>query len=474
MTEEHPGWEPSVLRNYRTARRYSLERLAGLIANLTGELDFTPPLASGEMIRRHETGASFPGTDYQAAYTHVFGATPVQLGFRDAFPFESPDVHVPSGGSHTLGGASEVTWQGQPADTPSGHEEDATNRRRLMELMAVGGVTVAAEPVLTPAERLLALEHVTSGDGALSVAEAQFTNIIEAYPFTPPPVLLGHIVALQQFTDGIGQLSLAPPGQTRLWRLAAVQAGLRGWVHNNAGQPKAARASLMEAYRRGVLLEDNQLIAWVRYMQAMVEEYDGHTKDAERYALDGLRYAGTGPQRAILLVEPLTKVSAARGDLEEVDRRVGEAGEIVEQFSAEDHGPFEATIIDNLSSYHPVQFATASSTAYARLGRPERTSSAVSSFVPLIEARGSYRRSYLRLDQALAAIRSNDPDLERAASSAEQGLELSIPSQAAHVGRRLNMILRASEPFRTHPAIRDLAENARMWRADRAASVQPR
>lgn len=473
---DHPGWNPPVLRTYRDGVGLSRDKLAEVMRNLDpGRLGCLPPLASAEMIRRHERGSAYPGPDYQAAYGYVFGVTPVELGFRSELPFDrrrNADAGSAGGAPVSVLPApgAGVAWEQQSTGgAPSGHGEAATNRRDVLELLAATvGVTLAGLPVLSPAQRLLALESTASGDTAISLGEAQLSDIVARYPTTSPQELLANVVALQRFTDGVGQLSLRPAESARLWRLATLCAGLRGWLHNNAGETYAARVSLSESYRRGELLEDDQLIAWTRYMQSVVEDYAGNTNAAEKYALDGLRHAPSGPQRALILVEQIAAVHATRGDLSGVDRATNEAMEIASALPADQQKPLgNTTIMDDLRSYSAVHCATYSGTAYSRLGRPDRFSRITADAQEAAERKASHTRSYLRLDEALAIARSKDSDPEQVASLATQGVNLASDFQSAHVGTRLDSIVQATAPSGRHPAIRDLNERARTWMSER-------
>ncbi len=346
--------------------------------------------------------------------------------------------------------------------------EAATNRRDLLEaLAATAGLTVAGVAVasaLTPLDRLLALDRTASGSGGLALVDVQLESIVADYPTTPPTVLLGRIAEMQQVTDALGQLSLRPADQARLWRQAGIGAGLRGWVHNNAGQTDAARLSLAEAFRRGELLEDPQLMAWTRYMQGIVEDYAGNPRGAEEYALDGLRYAPSGPQRAILLTDGVAWARAEVGDADGAVAAIDEAGAIVASLTPQQRGPIHATIVHDLDSYHPVSFGSAAATAFAYLGRPDDVREFNAIVTSAAGTENVHQRSYVRLDEAMAVIRSKNPDPARVSALALEGLDLATPFQTAHVGRRLDLILTDARPFASDPPIRDLTDAVTTWR----------
>jgi hypothetical protein len=322
-------------------------------------------------------------------------------------------------------------------------------------------------PALTSDDRLAALERTAAADGAVATAEAALRTVIADYLAHPPEVILGRVAAVQELTDGIqAEYLLRPADAARLWRVAGVAAGIRGWLENNAGNIAAARVSLREAHRRGELTDDDQLIAWARYLQAVVEDYAGDPMAAERYALDGLRRTTKrSPQRALLL-DAVAGHRAAGGDLGGVDTAVGEAEIILAGLSPEQHGPDALRIIvDDMATYHPTAFASGIGYAYARLGSPGRFDDVTADAREAAERDGSYLRLYFRMDGALAVLQSADPDLEQVADLARGGLAAADPFQAAHAGRRLGLILEAAKPFDTHPAIRELTEFSAAWRA---------
>jgi hypothetical protein len=458
---DHPGWQPATLRAAREAAGYTQEGLADAISQLQLP-DFTPPRASAQAIRRHETGRSWPSPAYRHAYRHVLHRTDAELGFRPAAQQTTPGV----------------AWPHSPAELPpSGHEEEATNRRDLIGIAGVAvGVTTLGLPALTTTDRLAMLERTTAGQGAVSMAENALQTIVADYLYQPPPVILRRVAALQQLTDGIThEYPLRPADQTRLWRVAGIAAGMRAWLQNNAGSTEAARLSLREAHRRGELLDDPQLIAWTRYMQATIEDYAGNTEPAEHYALDGLQHtAPNTPQRALFLGDVVAKVRATRGDVNAVHQAIDEASDILSGLSLEQRGPTTGRmIVHAMTTFSPLCFARAAGCAYGRLGRPDRFNDVTTDGRLTAERTGTPHRALFRMDQALATIRSAEPDLERTAELTREGLDLADPFQTAHVTSRLDAVIEAAQPFHSTPVIRELNDYSRMWRAERRALPTP-
>jgi hypothetical protein len=405
------------------------------------------------MVRKHELGIARPGARYRRAYTLLY--TP-EAG-ADGPPGADAGVPSPRGAAHP--------------DRQEGG--DPTDRRGLIGWVAAAlGAPAGLLPELTSDDRLAVLDRAGFAAGAVTAAEGALQTIVGDYLSLPPGAVLDRVAALQRLTDAVQAEYLLKPADTaRLWKVAAVAAGIRGWLENNAGDTKAARASLREAHRRGELIDDDRLIAWARLMQATVEKYAGNPTTAERYALDGLRHTTKhSPQRAHFL-EGIAGYRAARGDLGGVDAAVGEAGIIVTGLSPEQRGPdANRIIVDDMTTYSPTAFASGTGHAYALLGRPDRFDEVTADACAAAERDGTYLRLFFRTDRALAVLRSVDPDPEKAAELAQGGLEIADSFQTAHAGSRLDLILEAAKPFDTHPAVVDLAECSAAWRADRGTS----
>ncbi len=371
-----------------------------------------------------------------------------------------------------MGGAKPVPSTVEAGDlaSPSLPQEVSPTKRRDLLALIGSGVAVGAIPVLTPADRLLLLEATSRADSIIPVVDAQLASCVSAYRTTSPTVLIGQIENVQRLIDGISaKLTLRPADNARLWHVATIAAGLRGWVYNNAGDTDAARLSLAEAHKRADLLDDDNLIAWTRYMQSIVEDYAGKPKGAQQYADDGLRHARTGPQRALLLSDAIAGTRATLGDANGVDTAIGEALDIVQTLSPAEHGTIHRTIVDDLTTNHPASAATMATHAYARLGMPDRVQKTVATVRSAIETEDTHYRPYVLMDEALAVARSKDRDPERIASLATQGISLALPFQVAHVGKRAAAILGAVKPIKNHPAIGELIDTTRTWQEQQRA-----
>jgi hypothetical protein len=468
----HPGWKPVRLRRHREAAGHTQESLAEAVNNLQIP-GFRPPHASPDSISDHENGRHYPTAVYRAAYRHALGLTDEELGFRAGPPARVGGVS--SSGQDTCT-AHAMAWT-QP-DGRGERQGEATDRRGVIAWAAAAlGVPISTAHGLTSDDRLALLDQAAGAAGAVAAAEGILATIVDGYLVHPPRVVLGRLAALQRFADGVQAECLLRPADTaRLWRVAGVAAGIRGWLENTASDTVAARSSLREAHRRGDLLDDDRLAAWARDMQAVVEVYAGDPAAAERYALDGLRRlrrAGRRgrPLRAQLLVDHVAEARANRGDADGAEKAVAAAHDIVTTLPAEQHGPARPTIVDSMDAVSPTYVAESAGFAFARLGRPDRFAEVTADARREAERAGTHLRVYLRLTEALAIGRSADPDPERIAALTRDGLALASLHQTAHVSDRLGLVLRAVKPLETHAAVRDLAEYGAAWRSDRLARL---
>lgn len=449
-----PAWNGDKLREARLAAGYTQEALAEAITMLDGA-----PQALAGTIRGHESSEHRPGPRYQRAYGHILGRSETELGFRiprpvlpgDAVALTSPATDAP------------------PSRRP-GEEVSPTNRRDVLSLTAAAlGISAAA--TVTATDRLAILERATAGTGAASTAESALQTVVADYLHHPPAETLRRAMSLQQLTDAIStEYVLRPADQARVWRVSAIATGMRGWLENNAGRTNDARLSLREAHRRGELLEDPQIIAWTRYLQAVVEDYAGNPAKAEQYARDGLHHATAGPQRALLLVDGLAGSLASRGDTAGVNAAVIQAEGIVSRLEPADHGKVDGvrTIVDDLDTISPSIFALAAGRAYARLGQPSRFADVTAQ----TRAETIYREPLFRADEAVAVAHSSTPDLDQVVTLTRDSLDLARPFQTAHITSRVNIVLTVTVPHSGYHPIHELADQTRAWQEARSATAR--
>ncbi|MBC3844579.1 AAA family ATPase [Streptacidiphilus sp. 4-A2] len=86
---EHPGWKAWLLRETREAHGITQEEAGEQLRKVAERMGLKDIKANPQTISSHELGAIFPGPHYRRAYCQLYGATDVQLGFRDPLPGEN-------------------------------------------------------------------------------------------------------------------------------------------------------------------------------------------------------------------------------------------------------------------------------------------------------------------------------------------------------------------------------------------------
>src|SRR3954451_4372128 len=89
MVRAHAGWDPSRLRQWRSAFGLSLESAGEQLRLICAEHRIVVPAANFQTLWRHEQGEVYPGPHYRRAYCLLYGTDEVDLGFRKPLPNEA-------------------------------------------------------------------------------------------------------------------------------------------------------------------------------------------------------------------------------------------------------------------------------------------------------------------------------------------------------------------------------------------------
>ncbi|MFE9427768.1 hypothetical protein ACFYNO_32955 [Kitasatospora sp. NPDC006697] len=90
MAKEHPGWQPYKLREQREAHGLTLDQAGEKLRTVAEQARLSVPAGNPQTISMHELGEAYPTPHYRRAYALLYGATDVQLGFRNPLPGEEP------------------------------------------------------------------------------------------------------------------------------------------------------------------------------------------------------------------------------------------------------------------------------------------------------------------------------------------------------------------------------------------------
>jgi hypothetical protein len=172
-----------------------------------------------------------------------------------------------------------------------------------------------------------------------------------------------------------------------------------------------ARAYFEEAFALGGLAGDSNLQAWSRGLQSFCAYYAEDYSTALDLAVDGLRYARSGPQSVRLSVNGAARAMGKLNDAEGVHRLVGEAYEFLSSNDVPNGLPSSI----GLGCYSEAQVAGNAATAYLSLGEPAKVRHYVGLAAPDNANGGSpWSRALVAIDLATAIAQSKDADLDHA------------------------------------------------------------
>lgn len=249
--------------------------------------------------------------------------------------------------------------------------------------------------------------------------------------------------------------------QRQLYEIAATMSGVLGYIAVGRGDFPLARAYTLEAFQLGDFAEKTDLQAWARGLQSFCEYYSGRYDDALSLAEDGLNYAQSGPQSVRLAVNGVARARGKLGDVEGVDRAVGEAYDLMSRNDVPDGMPSSISF----ECYSAAQTASNAATAYVSIGKVGKVRRYVDLAMPEISNSDSqWSRSLVMIDLALSHARAENPkeaDLDRATELMLTALSISADRPVVSVLQRASEFIRdATDRWGNVPQVRKVLSAA--------------
>lgn len=138
------------------------------------------------------------------------------------------------------------------------------------------------------------------GTTTLEQLDADLWRIANDY-LTSPPLPL--VVEMRRIRDGIYRLlegRQRPADTARLYLAAGVLCGLLANASNDLGYRPQAAEQARAAWAYAEIIDHDALRAWVRGMQAMIEIWSDHPRQAVRLAQSGRRFADSATAKTRL------------------------------------------------------------------------------------------------------------------------------------------------------------------------------
>jgi hypothetical protein len=389
-----------------SGRRMSRRELADAVNAYLWHVHKRKGAIDADYVGKLERGVHrWPQDLYREAFRAALGvASDAVLGFYVIRPM--PSAVVPPGTSDGPGG--EPTRLS--TDARISPEDDSTSE----------DPTGLAEDVIDVLSRIQRLNRVVDPtivdhlQGNLRHILAQYEGLDHA---SLNPVLVKQRAWIDSLLDECGH----PRQRQKLFMTAAATAGLLGYIAIGRGAFPLGRAYCLEAFQLGDLAEDTNLQAWARGLQSFCEYYAQDYREALRFAQDGLTYARDGPQSVRLTINGVARAMGKLGDNEGVRRAVGEAYVLMSRNDVPAGVPSSIA----MECYSAAQTASNAATAYVSLGLPDQVQHYVDLALPDISKSDSpWSRSLIMIDLAFSHVRSEKPDLDRAAELAVEALRV--------------------------------------------------
>ena len=362
-----------------------------------------------EMVRRHERGLSTPIATYRVRYCKLYNSDEVTLGLSAA-----------------EAGAARST------STPD------------------------FEDVLDVMGRVQLLERASIGRAALDTLALSLDDYVDRYEREGPKPLMGPLVRQRSIVEEMIANASHHSERRQLYEIAGRTSGLLAYMCVNRGRYPLARAYCKEAFMLGDLAGCAEVQAWVRGTQSFCEYYAGDFEAATNLAVDGLRYAGDGPQAVRLLINGQARALAKLGDFAGVDATVDRSSRLLER------NPMVPGVSPCISfgGYSSARAASNAVTAYVDLGAIDRAKEHAELAATEFDLSDSaWSQALIRIDLAKAVTLRKDGDPEEAASLLRSALQLSSDKPIASVVVRSQDVVRqSSKIWRGTRAVADLRD----------------
>lgn len=337
-------------------------------------------------------------------------------------------------------------------------------------------VSRPAPPVSEPFDRSDAivgrLQHLAelSGDGdlvdGLSLA---LSEIINRYETEGPRHLAGEVQELRQRVNLLLEQRRHPAHVEQLHRISARLSGVLAYMAVNCGRFGSARMYCREAQVLASLIEDREMLAWVKSTESFCAYYAGDFVRSAKLAEEGIALAGSGSQAIRLYSNGLARAWGKLGDAAEVERAIEQAMSLADHQDVV-HGLTPALTFE---SYGIARLMANAATAFLSAGRFDKALE----FGGLVEDHVSqsdsvWSRTLVRLDVATALVLQHSPEVEHAVRLGIEALDASSDRPIRSVWQRANELGALLESRHRAPS-RDYGERLAQWRRSAQPLIAP-
>ncbi|WP_139347957.1 helix-turn-helix domain-containing protein [Nocardia donostiensis] len=300
----------------------------------------------------------------------------------------------------------------------------------------VRGAPGAADMFETPAElaqRLQSLNEMVGDSSFVDVIALGIDDVIGRYELEGPQKLAPGVVAARRHVEELLNQRRHPVELQRLYRTAAQLSGMLAYMAVNRGRFGHAKMYCHEALSIATLLEDRDLLAWVKGTQSFCSYYQGDYRAAITFAQEGLKVAGDGPQSIRLYSNGLARALGKIGDVGRVTDAIDAATTIANTLNTEPG----LTPALTFEPYGHARLMANAATAFLAAGDYQRTLDYGQQVEECVnESDSVWSRSLVRLDMATAMLGKNHRDLEHAVQLGVEALAMSSDRPIRSVWQR--------------------------------------
>jgi hypothetical protein len=281
---------------------------------------------------------------------------------------------------------------------------------------------------------------------------------VDEYETTGPEVLMPHVVAQRRWVQQLLDGSQPPRQRQALYGAAARLSALAGYMAVNRGDFPLARAYCGEAFDLALVVDDNDLAAWVRGTESLCEYYAGNPAKALEHAQDGQRFARGGPQAIRLAVNGEARALGQLGDRDGVREAVDRTFDLAERHTL----PTGMSPCISFDAYSPARIAANAATAHVSTGEADlvRHYAAMTSDA-LQTSTSVWSEALVALDVATALVTGDTPDPEQAATIGLNAVLLAQHNPIESVRQRAGDLIRRTGRWRTNPVVAEFADVSR-------------
>jgi tetratricopeptide (TPR) repeat protein len=325
------------------------------------------------------------------------------------------------------------------------------------------------EDLLAVAQRTRIAAATNVDQTTLDVLRSCCDDIVDRYEAEGPFLVAPSARQLRELLQDLLNGKQHPTQRRALYELAARASGLLAYMAINSGRLPLARAYCSESLQLASLIDDTDLVVWIRGTQSLEAYYAGRYPEAVDFAIAGIQTAPRSPQAIRLLANGAARALAKLGDRNGASEALHRALSLSEEVGA----PSGLTSCISFGAYGLARTLANAATAHLSLADVPTViqyADEVDRYVE--EADSAWSRALVSLDVAAALLVQKSPEVEQAMALGHAALAACAERPIRSVVQRGHELARrATGLWHDGPAVREYVEALEQWQAKPAAGI---